>query len=924
MVFNNDTPHQVAFTALPGFVAGNPALIQVSIEDQFGNLVPNASNQVCLSLGNDCTAGIAPLNINSPFNLPILDNGGLRGNTICVASNGVASFPGLQILKTGSYRIGALATGLASASGTINVVGNMAVGLGFAWNNNIDNVPATGTASAAGLPIDTWGAGNFNNVFGTTSFTVNVTAVDFFGNPTSNLPPGDGAATNPSVVAGTPVTKTTHMISLGVGGASFVSQPNDVALGSNGIAQFNNVQLTDATVNNLQFSATDNTTSTAGLSAVKLTAAPLSPTGNMSEALKATTLATAGSAGGVGLVGSTAPTSPATVDNTTGFVLNFGFTDRNGGSLGSAKPLAGGGTFKVAFFNASNCTFAKFNATSNTATVTGSPVTGVSVMTVNVPTAGTGTVNVQFQTAGTWTVLMYNAFDVTGAYNLVGNTGGPLTIAPGVVTSCQYNMVDCTQNPIGGGTTFPNITGTASSATVNISTQTFDQFGNKSSLDASPTALNKNMHVSFSGATGTLPGAGAPATPVDVPGALHLGTATFQIAITAPFTGTGNVSGAITLATPTGGTGGTLGAYPGAGNTFLIALAGNLNTGSTPVQNNIAGLKFKSPIVNTTSGDSIQDSGSALNGNNVNEITVQLTDANGTVITGSRSGTGAAPGSLALPHFTLTLESRDQFAGFGSGIGSDAGAGFFNQRNKFQGANFNNPGFSVVTETDDLGEAHFLFNQEPFSCNGLVLIISGTGNTLNRACTNPFDIVPGPGDLTTSTNNVQSNVVVTGATNNTVAPFNLGDANFAAAGSSGNIFPAGSGSGALGTATGPGALGQPIFHISDDAGNIATTFQGTATLSLGYQNTATGNLPTAQPGGASTTTFQPFLSGTSVPVLGGTIVFSNLILQGGPNSGGTGTGSFTTFAQTIVLEITNLQSGATLNAAAGPINIITR
>jgi hypothetical protein len=167
------------FSSLPTFVAGVPNTIVVTFVDAQGNAT--ASNQeVALNIPT-----IASNNGSLPYNRPLIGPNFVFafGNTIVVARNGVATFSGLGItVGTGTYTVGAQATGFAPITGTFTAVGNTATSLIFEYGTSLtadDTVNAPSTV-VQGQP--------FNPV-------VEVFAVDTFNNKTATLPSGVGTVT---------------------------------------------------------------------------------------------------------------------------------------------------------------------------------------------------------------------------------------------------------------------------------------------------------------------------------------------------------------------------------------------------------------------------------------------------------------------------------------------------------------------------------------------------------------------------------------------------------------------------------------------------------------------------------------------------------------------------------------------------------
>jgi len=366
------------------------------------------------------------------------------------------------------------------------------------------------------------------------------------------------------------------------------------------------------------------------------------------------------------------------------------------------------------------------------------------VHTITIPASATAvTKTFQISTAGSWTMLMFNALD--NGYNLVGGTAGTFNIAPGVVTTFAFNFNNCGLTSV----TFPNFSSNSAgtAASIAIPTQTFDQFSNKSSLQ--PTGYAATTAVTVTGFSGT------PTANVNLP--LGSGAVTVNFAtMTTPLPASGNV-GAGTIALNN-----AFLTVTQTSNTFNILVPGNLNVAPNFVTDNVGGMKFTSSILNTVSNDSIMDGGTATNGNKQNEVTVQLTDASGTPISVSVADRNLHP----VPSVAITLGAKP-----GTGIGTGGAA---------QSGNFNALASLITLSTDDFGQAHFLQASEPFSCDGLVLL--ATSGSLNPACSNAFDILPGPAD--SNPNPAAFTVTPAGTT-----PQWTLNGQFAAAGNSGTISP---------------------------------------------------------------------------------------------------------------------------------------
>ena len=111
-------PSKLAFTVQPSSVVAGAAItpsIQVSVEDSQGNLVTTATNAVTLAIGTNPGGGT------------------LTGTTTVSAVNGVATFPGLSINKTGTGYTLTASSGVltGSTSSGFNVTAGPAAQVAF-------------------------------------------------------------------------------------------------------------------------------------------------------------------------------------------------------------------------------------------------------------------------------------------------------------------------------------------------------------------------------------------------------------------------------------------------------------------------------------------------------------------------------------------------------------------------------------------------------------------------------------------------------------------------------------------------------------------------------------------------------------------------------------------------------------------------
>ncbi|QSQ27551.1 hypothetical protein JY651_22715 [Pyxidicoccus parkwayensis] len=241
------TSTSIAFNVVPGVatklafgvqpsdvVAGSsitPA-VTVRVVDAAGNTVPTATNSITMAIGNNPNSGI------------------LNGTKTVSAVNGVATFPGLSITKTGAgYTLTAAATGLTGGtSSAFNVTPGAASSLGF--DTNPPSVVTAGAAITPAVKVSVRDAFN-NTVTGSTasitlSMSANPGASTLGGTLTVNAVNGvatfpdltlDKVANNYSfAAASTGLTGTTStLFNVAAGAASklaFTTQPANVAAGA--------------------------------------------------------------------------------------------------------------------------------------------------------------------------------------------------------------------------------------------------------------------------------------------------------------------------------------------------------------------------------------------------------------------------------------------------------------------------------------------------------------------------------------------------------------------------------------------------------------------------------------------------------------------------------------------------------------------
>jgi hypothetical protein len=174
-------PAKVAFTVQPSNVVVNATItpaVQVTVEDVNGNVVPSATNPVTIAIGNNAGPG------------------GVLGGTLTVpAVNGVATFPGLNINKTGNaYTLTAAATGLTGATSSAFNVTSAPGSFAISYSPN-PLVLSSATGAAAPLTVTVTPTGGF-----TGPVVVTATA--------ATLPPGVTCPNSPltiNITAANPV-----------------------------------------------------------------------------------------------------------------------------------------------------------------------------------------------------------------------------------------------------------------------------------------------------------------------------------------------------------------------------------------------------------------------------------------------------------------------------------------------------------------------------------------------------------------------------------------------------------------------------------------------------------------------------------------------------------------------------------------------
>ena len=134
------TPSKLAFSVSPGnSVQGQPLIptVRVAILDVNNITVPNASNNVTVAIGINPSSGI------------------LSGTKTVTAVNGVATFNGLSIDKSGvGYTLTATSSGLINAtSAAFNEVGSASAPTQLAFNVQPSNVAANAVISPAMLVV---------------------------------------------------------------------------------------------------------------------------------------------------------------------------------------------------------------------------------------------------------------------------------------------------------------------------------------------------------------------------------------------------------------------------------------------------------------------------------------------------------------------------------------------------------------------------------------------------------------------------------------------------------------------------------------------------------------------------------------------------------------------------------------------------
>lgn len=542
--FTAGTATSLMIETPPTFTAGVPNTLVVDIVDANGNLTSN-NNEVALSLVNDAVAGTACAQRTNPvLGLPIKDNGSANGlnsigNTIAVAVNGKATFPGLVFNRAGSYSTKAVATisgnTVTSSSASFNVQANVAMKLGF-YDPSVLS-PATGYPSQP-INIDCRVyTTNFTHVLSGGNFApkVAVQALDAFGNPTANLPAGDGA--------GGPMGATTgHYVQLTATGITLTNNTANLLLDATGKATFNVGDSGATAPTSFTLTATDMSGKNT-LTAVTSSSGPF---------VNTAVLATAPAQGSAAkIVATSTPPTNQTVDSAFGVTL--GFLDA-AGNTGAATNL--GGTFWIAFYNSTGlATFTASTSTPGASVSTASPAT---TLYVTYPTTTTFVaLSIQIQTPGTWTLLVYDGYDHYGAGAtqstiLAGSTQANFKIGAGVIKSLAYTMQTCGLKT--GAFTPAAVVNTP----VQVNVSALDQFGNVTSdLTGTTSALT------ITGGTGTL-------TTVPAAPALSNGKASFTVADntveTAQFTTqtgaptpvtTGKGSNVSFIAAATAGTSGT-------------------------------------------------------------------------------------------------------------------------------------------------------------------------------------------------------------------------------------------------------------------------------------------------------------------------------------------------------------------------------
>ncbi|MEZ0227828.1 MAG: beta strand repeat-containing protein, partial [Planctomycetota bacterium] len=251
-------PVALAFAGSPSTPAADPFTLVVTIVDANGNVCPD-NREVALCLPNEPNSPNTPCSKLTESPAGVVPRAFVHQNrfgftnanvnTIVVARNGVALFPGLSNSSSGTYRVGAIAKGLTPGVGTYTIVGNTATQVRWKVLLNGSGRAATTTNNPA--PLVTGGTFGYNLI---------VYACDVFGNITSRFRDN---GSHPIQLSGNGLTLT--------GAGTVGNATPSINLDANGMAVFPNIGTSSpAAATLVTITATDLANGAGGTSAFTL------------------------------------------------------------------------------------------------------------------------------------------------------------------------------------------------------------------------------------------------------------------------------------------------------------------------------------------------------------------------------------------------------------------------------------------------------------------------------------------------------------------------------------------------------------------------------------------------------------------------------------------------------------------------------